>query len=152
MPDASPNLALNSIAGAAFGAAGQRCMALSVMITVGGAKNWVPELIERAKALKVGNGFDEGTELFVFHTYPIVELSADSSFSGPVITPVARARIEELIGSVEKEGGKVLLDGRGQTVDGYPNGNWVGPTVLQAKPGMSCYEYVFVLYQLQPLA
>lgn len=66
MPDASPNLALNSIAGAAFGAAGQRCMALSVMVTVGKSHEWVvPELVARAENLKVGNGFDDGVELSV---------------------------------------------------------------------------------------
>ncbi|POW10823.1 hypothetical protein PSTT_05735 [Puccinia striiformis] len=93
MPDASKNLTLNSITGAAFGAAGQRCMALSVMITVGKSAEWVDELVERASKLKL-----------------------------------------------EKEGGKILLDGRKVEVHGYPNGNWVGPTIIQASPGMSCYE------------
>jgi malonate-semialdehyde dehydrogenase (acetylating)/methylmalonate-semialdehyde dehydrogenase len=63
MPDANKEQALNAIAGAAFGAAGQRCMALSVLITVGDSKEWVQELITRAKGLKVGNGFDEGIDL-----------------------------------------------------------------------------------------
>lgn len=122
MPDAARNLALNAIAGAAFGAAGQRCMALSVMITVGESSAWISELVERAKSLKVGNGMDEKTEI------------------GPVISPQAKKNIEELIGSAEKEGGKILLDGRNIKVAGYPDGNWVGPTIIEGKPGMTCYE------------
>ncbi|KAH8922975.1 methylmalonate-semialdehyde dehydrogenase [Atractiella rhizophila] len=122
MPDANPNFALNSIAGAAFGAAGQRCMALSVLLTVGSSSEYLPELQKRAEALKVGNGFDEGVDL------------------GPVISPQAKQKIENLIASCEKEGGKILLDGRGVKVEGYPDGNWVGPTILECKPGMKCYE------------
>jgi malonate-semialdehyde dehydrogenase (acetylating)/methylmalonate-semialdehyde dehydrogenase len=67
-------------------------------------------------------------------------MSPISVISGPVISPEAKQKIEKLIGSCETEGGKILLDGRGQKVDGYPNGNWVGPSVLEARPGMSCYE------------
>ncbi|KAA1076033.1 hypothetical protein PGT21_032565 [Puccinia graminis f. sp. tritici] len=122
MPDASKNLTLNSIAGAAFGAAGQRCMALSVMITVGQSSDWVIELVERARQLKIGEGFQEQTEV------------------GPVISPQSKQRIISIIDASEKEGAQVLLDGRQVDVKGYPNGNWVGPTILQASPGMSCYE------------
>ncbi|KAA1139085.1 hypothetical protein PGTUg99_035729 [Puccinia graminis f. sp. tritici] len=122
MPDASKNLTLNSIAGAAFGAAGQRCMALSVMITVGQSSDWVSELVERARQLKIGEGFQEQTEV------------------GPVISPQSKQRIISIIDASEKEGAQVLLDGRQVDVKGYPNGNWVGPTILQASPGMSCYE------------
>lgn len=61
LPDANKS-ALKAVAGAAFGAAGQRCMALSVLVTVGDA-NWLPGLIEEAKALKMGNGFDEAADL-----------------------------------------------------------------------------------------
>lgn len=60
--------------------------------------------------------------------------------SGPVISPQAKQRIEGFIGSVEKEGGKILLDGRGYKVAEYPEGNFVGPTVVEVKPGMSAYE------------
>lgn len=122
MPDANKNLTLNAVAGAAFGAAGQRCMALSVAIFVGESRKWIPDLIERAKALKVSGGFEEHTDL------------------GPVIAPAAKERIEGLIGSVEKEGGKILLDGRGYTVADYPNGNFVGPTVVEATTDMSAYK------------
>jgi len=122
MPDANRNFALNSIAGAAFGAAGQRCMALSVLVTVGNTDSWIPELIERANQLKIGNGFGDGIDI------------------GPVISPQAKERIESLIASCEQEGGKILLDGRGVKVDGYPNGNWVGPTILEATSDMKCYQ------------
>jgi len=122
MPDASKNLTLNSIAGAAFGAAGQRCMALSVMVTVGESSGWVGELVERARKLKMGQGFHEQTEV------------------GPVISPQSKERIISIINAAEKEGGKILLDGRQVAVEEYPNGNWVGPTIIQGSPGMSCYE------------
>jgi malonate-semialdehyde dehydrogenase (acetylating)/methylmalonate-semialdehyde dehydrogenase len=63
MPDASKEATLNALAGAAFGAAGQRCMALSVVVTVGDAGKWMPEIVQRAKGLKVANGFEEGADL-----------------------------------------------------------------------------------------
>ncbi|KAJ1030429.1 hypothetical protein NDA16_001338 [Ustilago loliicola] len=122
MPDANKNFALNSIAGAAFGAAGQRCMALSVVVAVGEAQAWVPELVERAKQLKVSGGFEEGADL------------------GPLISPQARDRVRSLTGSVEQEGGKILLDGRDYTCPDYPNGNFVGPSIVEAGPGMKAYD------------
>lgn len=64
-------------------------------------------------------------------------------YSGPVISPTALERIESLIASCEAEGGKILLDGRNHKVDGYPNGNWIGPTVLESKEGFKCHECVF---------
>jgi malonate-semialdehyde dehydrogenase (acetylating)/methylmalonate-semialdehyde dehydrogenase len=118
MPDANKNFALNAITGAAFGAAGQRCMALSVLITVG-TDHWLPDLIERAKNLKIGNGFEEGVDL------------------GPVISPQSKAKIETLIA----KGGKILLDGRKpKAPEGYPHGNWVGPTVIEVEPGQEAYD------------
>jgi len=107
LPDANKNQALNAIAGAAFGAAGQRCMALSTLVMVGETKEWLEELAERAKGLKMNGGFEEGTDL------------------GPVISPQSKERIEELIASAEKEGATILLDGRGQKPEKYPNGNFV---------------------------
>jgi malonate-semialdehyde dehydrogenase (acetylating) / methylmalonate-semialdehyde dehydrogenase len=107
LPDCNKNHALNAIAGAAFGAAGQRCMALSTLVMVGETKDWLPELAERAKALKVDGGFEEGADL------------------GPVISPQSKQRIESLIASAEEEGATILLDGRGYTPEKYPNGNWV---------------------------
>lgn len=109
LPDCNKNHALNAIAGAAFGAAGQRCMALSTLVMIGETKEWVPEIAERAKALSMNGGFEEGADL------------------GPVISPESKKRIEDLIASAEAEGATILLDGRGQKPrsDKYANGNWV---------------------------
>jgi malonate-semialdehyde dehydrogenase (acetylating)/methylmalonate-semialdehyde dehydrogenase len=107
LPDCNKNHSLNAIAGAAFGAAGQRCMALSTLVLVGETKEWAPEIAERAKALSMNGGFEEGADL------------------GPVISPQAKERIESLIASAEKEGATIVLDGRGQKPEKYPNGNWV---------------------------
>lgn len=123
MPDCNKNHALNAIAGAAFGAAGQRCMALSTLVMVGETKEWLPELAERAKSLVMNGGFEEGTDL------------------GPVISSQAKERIEGLIASAEKEGATILLDGRGQKPEKYPNGNWVGPTIIaNVTKDMTCYK------------
>jgi len=123
LPDANKEATLNALAGAAFGAAGQRCMALSTAIFVGDSQKWVPELVEKAKALKVGAGSDATVDI------------------GPVITKQSKARIEGLIQSAIDQGAKVELDGRGVNVDGYPDGNFVGPTIITGvKPGMDCYE------------
>ena len=107
LPDCDKNHALNAIAGAAYGAAGQRCMALSVLVMVGNTKSWLPELAERAKSLKVDGGFEQGADL------------------GPLISPQSRERIEALISGAEDEGATILLDGRGYKPEKYPNGNWV---------------------------
>ncbi|KIJ21889.1 methylmalonate-semialdehyde dehydrogenase [Paxillus involutus ATCC 200175] len=122
MPDANKNFALNSIIGAAFGAAGQRCMAVSVVVLVGTAQSWLPELVERAKKLQVNGGFESGADF------------------GPLISPAAKKRVEGLIASAEEEGGRIHLDGRGISVPGYPNGNFVGPTIVEATTTMRCYR------------
>ncbi|KAG9314240.1 methylmalonate-semialdehyde dehydrogenase [Chiua virens] len=122
MPDANKNLALNSIVGAAFGAAGQRCMAVSVVVLVGTAQSWLPELVERAKKLQVNGGFENGADL------------------GPLISPAAKSRVEMLISSAEAEGGRIHLDGRGISVPDYPDGNFVGPTIMEATTTMQCYR------------
>ncbi|KAF7510891.1 hypothetical protein GJ744_005721 [Endocarpon pusillum] len=127
LPDCNKNHALNAIAGAAFGAAGQRCMALSTLVMVGETKDWLPELAERAKALKVDGGFEEGADL------------------GPVISTQSKQRIESLIASAEEEGATILLDGRGYKPEKYPNGNWIAPTIItNVQPHMKCYtEEIF---------
>ena len=66
-----------------------------------------------------------------------------------MISPVSKKRIEGLIASAEEQGGKILLDGRGLEVPGYPNGNWVGPTIIQATTDMRCYRSVFLCYHLK---
>jgi malonate-semialdehyde dehydrogenase (acetylating)/methylmalonate-semialdehyde dehydrogenase len=122
-PDANKNQFLNSIVGAAFGAAGQRCMALSTLVMVGETKEWLNELAEQAKQLNVNGGFEQGADL------------------GPVISPQSKERIEKLIESAEKEGATILLDGRGVKPSKYPNGNWVGPTIItNVTPDMTCYK------------
>jgi malonate-semialdehyde dehydrogenase (acetylating) / methylmalonate-semialdehyde dehydrogenase len=123
LPDCNKNHFINSVVGAAFGAAGQRCMALSTLVMVGESKNWLPELVERAKALQVNAGFEEGADL------------------GPVISPQSKARIEDIIASAEAEGATILLDGRGYKPPKYPEGNWIAPTIITGvKPHMRCYR------------
>ncbi|KAI6646652.1 Methylmalonate-semialdehyde dehydrogenase, mitochondrial-like [Oopsacas minuta] len=123
MPDANKENSLNQLVGAAFGAAGQRCMALSVALFVGESKDWIPDLIERAKKLKINAGDQPGTDL------------------GPVISPAAKQRIVNLVTSGEKEGAQVILDGRDVKVSGFEKGNFVGPTVVTGvKPNMTCYR------------
>lgn len=107
LPDADKNHALNAIIGAAFGAAGQRCMALSVLVTVGETKEWLGELAQRARELKVDGGFEEGADM------------------GPVISPQSRQRIEDIVSRAPGEGASVILDGRGFRPAKYPNGNFV---------------------------
>lgn len=123
LPDANKENTLNQLVGAAFGAAGQRCMALSVAVMVGEARNWIPDLVERAKKLKVSSGDQPGADL------------------GPVITPQSKDRIERLIQSGLDEGASVPLDGRNIKVDGYEAGNFVGPTIMSnVQPHMECYR------------
>jgi malonate-semialdehyde dehydrogenase (acetylating)/methylmalonate-semialdehyde dehydrogenase len=97
-------------------------MAISVAVLVGEAQSWVPELIERAKNLSVNGGFEKGADL------------------GPLISPAAKERVTGLISSAYEEGGKILLDGREHQVPGYPNGNFVGPTIIEAGTHMKCYR------------
>lgn len=107
LPDANKAHALGAIAGASFGAAGQRCMALSTLLLVGSAKEWLPDLVEQAKRYRTGAGFGSQSDL------------------GPVISRSSQQRCEDLISSAEREGAKILLDGRGYRSEGFPNGYWV---------------------------
>ena len=111
LPDANKEQTLNQLAGAAFGAAGQRCMALSVVVLVGAAGAWVDDIKAKAESLVVSAG-KNGKDL------------------GPLISPAAKARVEHLIGTGVEEGASLLLDGRGITVDGFEKGNFVGPTIF----------------------
>lgn len=123
MPDAPFNHTARALAGAAFGAAGQRCMALSTAIFVGESKNMLPEIVARAKELRVGPGNDPKSDI------------------GPLISPAAKARVESLIESGVQQGAQLLLDGRGVKVPGFEKGNFVGPTVLaDVKTHMDCYK------------
>ena len=112
LPDANKNATVNALVGAAFGAAGQRCMALSALVLVGQAKEWLPAIVEKAKQLKVDGGFEEGADL------------------GPVISRQSRERIESLIQSGVDDGATLLLDGRGYKPAKYPNGNFVSGCVV----------------------
>lgn len=123
MPDANKEQTLNALVGAAFGAAGQRCMALSVAIMVGEAQHWVDELVNKAKTLKVNAGHEPNTDV------------------GPVISTRAKARVIDLINSGVEQGAKLLLDGRDVQVSGYEQGNFVGPTIFnQVTPDMRIYQ------------
>ncbi|KAH7011000.1 Aldehyde/histidinol dehydrogenase [Ilyonectria destructans] len=124
LPDANKVHTINSVVGGAFGAAGQRCMALTTLVTVGETKEWLSEIVAQARKLKVDGGFDKGSEV------------------GPVISPQSKERIEKLIASAEKEGATILLDGHNKgPLDKYPNGNWVSPTVIAGvTPDMTCYR------------
>jgi len=112
LPDANREQTLNALVGAGFGAAGQRCMATSVVVMVGAAKQWLPELKALAQKLKVNAGSEPGTDV------------------GPVISKRAKARILELIESGVQQGAKLELDGRDVSVPGYEQGNFVGPTLF----------------------
>ncbi|AVO42596.1 CoA-acylating methylmalonate-semialdehyde dehydrogenase [Simplicispira suum] len=123
LPDANKDQTLNALAGAAFGAAGQRCMALSVVVLVGEAQKWIPELVEKTKTLKVNAGTEAGTDV------------------GPLISCAALSRVEGLIERGIAEGAKLELDGRKPTVAGFEKGNFVGPTIFSGvKPGMAIYD------------
>jgi malonate-semialdehyde dehydrogenase (acetylating)/methylmalonate-semialdehyde dehydrogenase len=111
MPDAVVEKTVEGIVGSGFGAAGQRCMAGSVLVLVGSARESVlPALLERSRTIKVGPGSDESVEL------------------GPVISAAARERISAAIERAVGEGADLLLDGR--TTDAGPSGSLLGPTIL----------------------
>ena len=122
LPDANKEQTLNQLLGAGFGAAGQRCMAASVAVLVGEARDWLPELSAKAQTLTVGAG-------------------KDNPDLGPVISCAAKERVFGLIAKGVEQGATLTLDGRDVKVDGYPNGNFVGPTILSGvKPGMIVYD------------
>ena len=122
MPDASKEHALNALVGATFGAAGQRCMATSVTVLVGEAQKWIPDIVAKAKSLKVNAGTEKGADL------------------GPVVSKNAKTRILGLIEDGIEEGAKLELDGRAIKVNGYEKGNFIGPTIFSAvTPSMKIY-------------
>jgi len=111
MPDAVIDKTVDGIIGSAFGAAGQRCMAGSVVVTVGDAhEQLLPPLVEASRALRVGDGLEESSDV------------------GPVISCAARDRIREWVERGKASGAKLVLDGR--DASGDPNGSYVGPTIL----------------------
>ncbi len=124
MPDADVGQAVDALIGAAYGSAGERCMAISVAVAVGDvADTLVAQLRERVQALKVGEGHQLDAEM------------------GPVITRMAQQRIEGLIGQGIAEGAQAVVDGRGLRVPGHENGFFVGGTLLDhVTPDMCVYR------------
>ena len=113
MPDADMEMTTQIVADSAFGCAGQRCLAVSLAVTVGEARNSFNEMIcDAASSRTVGNGLDADVQM------------------GPVISQASKEKIEHLIGLGSKEGATALVDGRGTTIQGYEGGTFVRPTVL----------------------
>ncbi|MGI2207538.1 CoA-acylating methylmalonate-semialdehyde dehydrogenase [Shewanella baltica] len=123
MPDANKQQVINNLVGASVGAAGQRCMAISVAVFVGAAKEWIPELKEALAKVRPGLWGDK------------------EAGYGPVISPAAKARVLKLIKQGIDEGAECLLDGSDFTVEGYESGNWIGPTMFnKVTTDMSIYK------------
>lgn len=117
LPDADLEMTTRITTDSAFGCAGQRCLAASVAVTVGEARQPFNQAIaEVAQQRVVGFGLDEGVQM------------------GPVITPQSRSRIERLIEKGVQEGASVLVDGRNPRIPGYEQGNFIRPTVLADVP------------------
>nr|WP_137677689.1 CoA-acylating methylmalonate-semialdehyde dehydrogenase [Parerythrobacter lutipelagi] len=125
MPDADLDQVVNDLAGAAFGSAGERCMALPVVVPVGEdtADRLREKLIPAINALRVG-----------------VSNDPDAHY-GPVVTPEHKASIERWIGTAEDEGAEVVIDGRGFSLQGHEKGFFIGPTLLdRVTPKMKSYQ------------
>ncbi|MBW0272166.1 methylmalonate-semialdehyde dehydrogenase [Nocardia sp. MH4] len=122
LPDADLDLAADAAVNAGFGSAGERCMAISVVVAVGGvADELVTKIAERASTIVTGAG-TSGADM------------------GPLITRAHRDRVAEYIDAGENAGARVVLDGRPLIVEGAPDGFWLGPTVLDGvTPSMSVY-------------
>ena len=117
LPDADMKMATQIISDSAFGCAGQRCLAVSVAVTIGEAQETFRDsILESAASLRVGNGQENGVQM------------------GPLITPQSKARVESLIEVGARDGAKLLLDGRQAHIQGGEKGNFVKPTVLDNVP------------------
>ncbi len=124
LPDADMDMAVKITADSAFGCAGQRCLATSLAITVGEARNEFCEgICDAAATRKVGYGLDDGVQM------------------GAVINKASVARIEQLIGIGASEGAGVPVDGRGTVIKGYEGGSFVRPTILtDVQPGSEIWK------------
>ncbi len=124
MPDADVDQAVDALIGAAYGSAGERCMAISVAVLVGDvADKIVPKLADRAHGLKITEGMDLSAEM------------------GPIVTREARDRIEGYIATGVEEGATLVVDGRGHTVAGFENGFFTGGTLFDhVTPTMRIYK------------
>jgi len=124
LPDADPEFVADHLSAAAFGSAGERCMAISAAVAVGDAADRIVEAVTRkARQVQVGVGTDSSSDM------------------GPVVTQAAQERILDLISKGEEQGGKVLVDGRDINVEGHPDGFWVGPTLIdEVTTSMAVYQ------------
>jgi malonate-semialdehyde dehydrogenase (acetylating) / methylmalonate-semialdehyde dehydrogenase len=117
LPDADMETATQIVSDSAFGCAGQRCLAVSVAVTVGEARRTFRDSIaDMASSLRVGYGLEEGSQM------------------GPVITEASKTRIESLIAKGASEGATVLLDGRDAHIEHFEQGYFVKPTLLEGVP------------------
>ena len=122
LPDAEKEDAINNVISACFGSSGQRCMALSVVMLVGEARRWVPEIIEKSKKMKCGFGLED------------VDL-------GPITNRSQYEKIKEIVARASGEGAKVVLDGTGFKHDKYPLGNFLNPSIITGvNVNMECYK------------
>jgi malonate-semialdehyde dehydrogenase (acetylating) / methylmalonate-semialdehyde dehydrogenase len=124
LPDADMDLAADAAVNAGYGSAGERCMAISVLVCVGNAADrLIPKIKERIASLKVGNGLDPESQM------------------GPLITRAHRDKVASYVGKGAEEGAEVLVDGRTLKVKGHENGFFLGPTLIdKVRPGMACYQ------------
>jgi malonate-semialdehyde dehydrogenase (acetylating)/methylmalonate-semialdehyde dehydrogenase len=125
LPDANLEQAVKDIVGAAYGSAGERCMALPVAVTVGKktGDEFVERMIEAARGLKVG-----------------ISTDAEAHY-GPVVSAAHKAKVENYIQMGIDEGANLLLDGRGLTLQGNEGGYFIGPNLFDnVKPGMQSYK------------
>lgn len=125
MPDADLDMTVNALMGAAYGSAGERCMAISVAVAVGDevADKLVAQLAEKTQQLKIGNGAEKGLDM------------------GPLVTKEHRAKVIGYIDQGVKEGATLVVDGRGLTVPGHEDGYFVGGTLFDhVTPEMTIYQ------------
>ena len=124
LPDADVGQAADAAVSAAFGSAGQRCMAVSVAVAVGSiGDGLVAAIADRVGRLRVGPASDQSSEM------------------GPVITPQARERVEDYVACGAAAGAEVIADGRDLSVEGHAQGNFIGPSVVDhVRPGMDVYD------------
>lgn len=114
LPDADPDMVADAVVASVFGCAGQRCLAGSLVVGVGESYDPVRErVLDKAASLKVGCGLEEGVDM------------------GPVISDAHKNRVAGFVEQGERDGARLLLDGRGVRVPGHPNGHWLGPTVFE---------------------
>src|ERR1700681_4574370 len=120
LPDADMDLAKQIISDSAFGCAGQRCLAVSVAVTIGDAqKTFRDAIADAASSIKVGFGLETGIQM------------------GPVISKASKMRVESLIATGVSDGAKAIVDGRNHKISNYENGNFLKPTILDGVPASS---------------